>query len=742
MLEKSEQIVTLPPNEARPARRRGWRPGVTSWAGLVALLLAALYGRVALLKLGVGVVGGDLDGYENLWNDYWVRHALLDLHRNPFFTNFLYYPTGVSLRYHTLNPLNGIFAIPLWPLIGSVAATNLKFVLSMALTNFCAYLLLKDLTGAALPSFVGAAVFTYANNQLIGFYTFGQAEKLSQWWLPLYLWLMLRSLNRPRWLFYALAAVLTLVAMALTDWQYVLYAVLLTVGYGLFDLLWRRRWIGFIRLAGIGVVWLALVALPLLLPMLKEGADNPWLVSSQQAENRARALSDFYEIGLGNPGYLVLIVMVTGLVILVRRGRAGADSSTLVFWSLVAGLSSVLSLGAHLKLTSDGPVSDLGLPYNWLGNLPILNIGRDPGRYWLLAMLSFGIMLAFALRELGPLLGQFLTRWGRPRLTRLVSALLVGILLSVTLGGFMVQAGTAQVDPPDWPPFYYTLAQDKEDYAILELPLFTEKGRGEDTYEAYQSIHNKPRFGGRLARDHKLTNPNNFTKQATLFRDFFWLNQTDRIESYRPTAMPDFLPTPDYGKLALPLLNYYNVRYIILYLDALKETSPKALSAAEGLVRQALGPTTRPVYEDAKMRAYRVPSGPATTPVFLDTGSLGWYNVEKNDVRSYRWADTRDGQSADLLVFNLSQQTQPTRVQFTALNYKMPRHLNVNFEGGQVTSFQLEAEATRPITLDLNVPPGLHTISFSSPEPAQRDTTPDGSRLLTFCLYDISWSAR
>ena len=57
----------------------------------------------------------------------------------------------------------------------------------------------------------------------------------------------------------------------------------------------------------------------------------------------------------------------------------------------------------------------------------------------------------------------------------------------------------------------------------MELPLFTEKGRGEDTYEAYQSIHGKARLGGRLARDHKLTYPNNFTKQATLFRDFFWL---------------------------------------------------------------------------------------------------------------------------------------------------------------------------------------------------------------------------
>jgi adenine/guanine phosphoribosyltransferase-like PRPP-binding protein len=33
----------------------------------------------------------------------------------------------------------------------------------------------------------------------------------------------------------------------------------------------------------------------------------------------------------------------------------------------------------------------------------------------------------------------------------------------------------------------------------MELPLFTEAGRGEDTYEAYQSIHGKPRMGGEIA---------------------------------------------------------------------------------------------------------------------------------------------------------------------------------------------------------------------------------------------------
>src|SRR5438309_1106593 len=73
------------------------------FAFLGSLLLAAIYGRVAVFNLGYGVIGGDLDGYENLWNDSWIRTAIFDLHRNPlFFTDYLYYPTGISLRFHTL----------------------------------------------------------------------------------------------------------------------------------------------------------------------------------------------------------------------------------------------------------------------------------------------------------------------------------------------------------------------------------------------------------------------------------------------------------------------------------------------------------------------------------------------------------------------------------------------------------------------------------------------------------------
>src|SRR5262249_58028757 len=40
---------------------------------------------------------GTLDAYQFVWNLWWVRTSLVDLHTNPLFTRLLFYPDGISL---------------------------------------------------------------------------------------------------------------------------------------------------------------------------------------------------------------------------------------------------------------------------------------------------------------------------------------------------------------------------------------------------------------------------------------------------------------------------------------------------------------------------------------------------------------------------------------------------------------------------------------------------------------------
>lgn len=734
--------------------------GPTWWALLGALLLALLYGHVTVLHLTGGIAGGKYNGYENLWNDYWVRTALLHLHRNPFFTTYLEYPTGVSLRFHTLNPLGGLIALPLWPLIGPIATMNVKFLLAMTGSTFFAYLLLHDLTDSPLAAFSGAVVYCYANTLMLDYYTTAEENYLmGAALLPLYVFFLTRAVHRPRWRRDGIAATLLLFALCLTDWQYTLFAVLLTVLSFLFlagiSRSTRATLRLLVRFAAIGGVWAAVVFVPLVLPMILEARSSPWLAVGDEATGYSRSVTQFISLGTENPGYLVLGVTLIGLFLILRRPGAARDRQTVAFWAGVAALACVISLGPLLQVRRF-VTTRIPLPATLMYKMPVLNIGRKPDEFYAsLAMLAFGVLFSFGLRACLPPLRHVLAGWAvtRPRLRwveRASAPVLVGLLLTVTVAPFFAQASTPAVQPLNVPSFFRdVLAKDPAQYAILEAPIFQSKrGQYGGTYQAFQIVHGKYRFGASISRDHNNVNPDLFARHATLFRDFFWLPEPAVTARYRPAKGPDFLATPAYGKMGIPLLNYYHVRYIVLYLDALLypgkgdgRATPQVLDAAERLVRQVLGANVRPVFQDAVTEVYRVPDAPPLAqPVFVDTGNSGWYAPEISpDKLVYRWADTRGGTAAELLLFNLSPAPRRIHLRFTLFNYKAARGVDIAINGTATDHLALVPDESRNVTLDLTLPPGMSRLTLSSPEPpipVQANPKKD-NRLLSFGVQGV-----
>ncbi|MGI8689300.1 MAG: hypothetical protein ACR2M3_12040 [Thermomicrobiales bacterium] len=735
------------PDERRSAVTRVGVAHATLWALIGAIALAVIYGRVAVANLTYGVVGGNSNGYEDVWNDYWLRTALR-LHRNPFYTNYLFAPNGVSLRFHTLNPFGGLIALPLSPLIGIVGAMNVKFLLALVGSLFFAFLLMRDQTGSPLAAFAGAAIYTYANDQMIAYFSTGAENYLmGTALLPLFLFFLFRTLARPRWWGYAAAAMVTLLALCLTDWQYTMFAVLVTVLYVLFMLCTRQSWrakaISAGKAALIGGIWAAVVFLPLVLPMIRESRASPWLNVSDEATTLSRSLVQSFQIGLGNPGYLVLLLIVGGLLLLWRRAAAHPDRLMIIFWAIVAAGASLLALGPGLKLT-EGHVIDLPLPYDPLTRLPVFTAGRRPQLFYFIAMLAFGMLVAFALRELCIWLRAVIGRWERGpafnRMSHAAPVVLVAAILAVTLAPFAARTGEAKAFPLTTPPFYRdVLAKDPGQYAILELPLFS-AARGAD-WPAYQIVHGKQIFDGSLSRDHKLESPNIFVTHATFFRDLFWAGQADVQEQYRPTKTPDILAPPDYATVGMPLLNYYHVRYIILYPDALRATAPNALADARQLVGQALGANARPMHTDAIMEVYRVPDAPPpANPVFMDMGDRGWFPAALTPTKEpYRWADSASGDPATFLLFNLSPVRQHVSVRMTVQNYAQPRAVDLSINGYALDHFTLADRATRAVSLEFDVPPGMSKLTLTSPAPpvpVQEPGTRD-NRLLSFSVRGV-----
>jgi hypothetical protein len=741
-IEDKQKVILTVKAEVKPQ----YSSVLLTWSALgAAALLTVIYGRSVVFNIGGGVLGGGIDGYENMWNDWWVQKALSEF-RNPFFTDYIYYANGTSLRFHTLHPSTGILAAPLWWLFGGAVSTNLVFLLSLCFTCFFGFLLIRDVLLASpksaenklwtnVAAFVGAAIFTFANGQVIGFFGAGQTEKLSAQWLPLYFLLLFRALNRPQWQLYCALSILSLVLLALTDWQYTLYAVLATLLYFIFLLFTRRtlreKAIILGKLSLIGGIFGASIFFPLVLPMINEANNSPWLSVSEQARFNSKDILDFVSLSLDNPGYIALALVIIG-IISAWKVAEGAR-----FW-LIAGLSAaVMSLGP--KLFVGGTQTDLALPYSLLYKLPVLSAGRDPQRFYTLAMLAFGVLAAFGLVYLLGLVAK-----ANLPAKKLFSGGLVGAILVGSLYGFVAESGKAQVYPLNPTPFYQQLRQDKNQYAILELPTFSDESEWQDKDMGFGTLHQKQRFGGRMARDHKLSNPNNFTKNVLLFRDLFYLSSVQsQIELFRPKR--DIVPTPDFAKIGLPLLNYYNTRYIVLYNLAIGR---KLNSDILNFLTQVYGGTLPPLhYEDGFMRVFKVPEVaplPSTQAVILDIGR-GWYAAETDGTNVWRWADSTDGQSAEIFLPNLSKERQKRTISFKALTFvpeggKQPRTINVAINGYALAQIPFpEYGQEKELEIMIDVPPGVNIITFTSPEaalPANKDKTVDG-RMLSFRLAEV-----
>ena len=78
-------------------------------------------------NLATQVPGGG-DAWQHIWNLWWAKKSLLELHTSPYHTDLLYYPGGVNLYFHTLVLSAGIIGISL-QLIGLNLITTYNVIL-------------------------------------------------------------------------------------------------------------------------------------------------------------------------------------------------------------------------------------------------------------------------------------------------------------------------------------------------------------------------------------------------------------------------------------------------------------------------------------------------------------------------------------------------------------------------------------------------------------------------------------
>ncbi len=600
------------------------RPLALSRTRPLAILSAYLFLTLAQTwplarHLGDAIPGDSFDGWQNFWNLWWVKVALLEQHASPYFTNLLYHPTGVSLWFQTLNIFNGLTFLPVQLAGGLFWAYNGVVLFSFTAAGFGAYLLGLDALrragarpglGLQLAAFLAGAVYTFSPFHFA--HLLGHMQVFSLEFIPFFVLYLLRALEGAsrqdtktqrgkrgivRWR-EALLAALFLVLAALCDWYFALYLGLFTLVTLVWLLILRR--LGWRQLLTTALIFglTLLITLPLLMPMVVEslrydfmkpppgqivelsGDPLGFLLPSGQhslwGDWAARLRRPLTASSSENTLYVGLVAGLLALAGLWRwRGRLG-------FWALAAGVFALFALGPVLHLY--GRITGVPLPYALVLKLPFVEIARTVARYDLLVMLAVG---ALAGGGLYALVERVTTRrWAMT---------LGGSLILLVLIDF--SPAPYPLSPPDTPDFYRALAADPHSGAVMNLPMNWDR----PGYLLYQTVHGKPLTAAYITR----TDPRTLPGRVPVINRFRHLaediNRVDDPAAWTPT-----------------IFQFMDIRWVVL--DRYKMPPGPTRDYTESLAQTIFQGQT-PIHQDDRLTVYEAPPPPQTPRPFVE---IGW----------------------------------------------------------------------------------------------------------------------
>jgi hypothetical protein len=558
-----------------------YRLHVCALLGYLALVLVMTYPLAR--EFSRAIPGDGFDGWQNVWNLWWVKRALLVEGSSPYFTRMVDYPVGVFLYFHTLNIFNGLTFLPITLGGGPLLAYNVAVIFSFVAGGYGVYLLALQVLSRAsargrlsrhpaqVAAFLGGLVFAFSPYHMA--HLLGHMQLISLEWLPFYALFTINQIDnsvgsqtgasgtqgarkssaggRVR---YALITALFLVLVAACDWYYAFYMVLFTGLYWLWMVWQRRTWLApTLGVAAVGLFFV-LATSPVLVPLVRESITADYMVPPAGSTERLSAdLTAFFTPSELHPlwgswagrwadrftastsertvfaGYSVLVL---GLVALVTRWRQAR------FWGLSALVFAILALGPVLHIAGNtqwGGIGPIPLPYALLHKIiPLLRISRSVSRFDVVVMLSLGILAAIGLNWL-------LSRVGERYYNKVGSWLMAAGALGVVAVEFWVAPYPISV--PETQPFHYRLAQETEPFAVMDIPMDWDRPAN----LLYQTVHQKPTVSGYTSR----TNPMSPAWRTPVLQEFRYLG-------------PD-INLGDPRSLAYSVLTDLNVGYVIVH---------------------------------------------------------------------------------------------------------------------------------------------------------------------------------
>lgn len=573
---------------------------------LLYVCLALLMTWPAVLSINTAVPGDGIDSFQNMWNMWWLKQALLG-RLNPYETPYLYYPHGASLLLHTLNPINGFLSLPIHAIFGLVVAYNVMVFASLALSGYAAYLLAYDVIRDRLPALIAGTAFLCSGYMLAQ--AMNHLNLVSAEFLIFAILAVRRALATPHWSRIALATLCLLITI-LGDWQYFLFAVLWATWYML-ALLWKKRRLQTLLPGLVALGMAGILSLPLFLPTARLAANTP---SADTGEAfRIKYSADLLDLLIPSNLHSFFGPWATVAqhykadihpenktaylgIVLLSLAIFGAWQRASRFWLATAICFALLALGPYLQIA--GKLTAIPLPAALLYQVFFIRISRFPERFIVVSLLAFAVVAAFGVRRLLDLLAAH----GRSptRVRMLTSMFLIGLLILDNLPVPFPVTGIYI------PPVYAALSRDSERYALYEAPVYW---CSRSNYLLYQTVHAKPIVGGYLSRDL----PYPLIEQIPVIRMFAYAEPAYDIIAQEPAS------------IAASVFSYFNIRYLFLHSDCgglrYNTLERVALAAAGGKQPQQVR------IPDRSFAIYTIVQPEKARP-FLGIGA-GWAEVER-----------------------------------------------------------------------------------------------------------------
>jgi hypothetical protein len=528
------------------------------WFGLPSLLYLCFFFLFQPHYLGNFSDGFYLDsgdGFQNVWNIWWVNESLVQQGTSPYFTNVVHWPHGVTLVPQTMNIFNGLMAIPLINIFGFslIEATNFAVVFSFVFGGTAMFWFIKKLVGGYWVPIVAGGLFTFSTYHFA--HAIGHLQLVSFEFIPLFFLAFWTLLEKMRYR-YAVLASLALFLVLLCDYYYLFWCVIVGAMWVAWKLYRRELKLDGLtfRVLGVFASLSSLLIGPLAIALMRLSKHDPLLGSHDPVAFSLDPTAIFIPGGSWYWSSLtswhwthlpfvsessiyfgmgLLAVLFIAFLDLIKQHRKKVKRKVptwINFWWVVLFVFGILALGPRFRMMGN-TIESVPMPYAFLEAIfPTLEISGMPVRWILVSLIAAIVIASYYLNKL-----NLTARKGR---------VLFGIFIFVSLLDLWPIRLPLTMPEQHTQPYVYAL-RDLPDGAVIDNGAVS---GGEQLF--HQTIHEKPMAFGYVTRVPESVDKKDFLIFAAL--------EEGRHEQLCKDFGVRYVTTPSFRPLQTPFPKIYD----------------------------------------------------------------------------------------------------------------------------------------------------------------------------------------